>query len=350
MSNVFQELIDMTDKQNAKINKTFPVGDYYKEATESLVAYLDKVGYHVKDLQFSDSYFIFGKGTNSVVSFHIDETPNWLYGIWWKVAGIDNDHPRKGKKLVLEKIKNKELDINGEFFCQYEPEIDKFKPSRSEFVEELIISVFEESNDWSYNYVEKVIDFIYKQPYLAWMHDFEGIDFNREYHTSEEAKEEYDKYFNKKVTRVKRRDELQLEWLKFLRKIFANQLDNVRVMDNGENWSPRFDIYLVLDDFSNEVFDEDDREFGRASCHFYDIPFDVFGLDTSIEEIKNKWKELDSVEYEDDNYFYFHNEVSDWLEITTKEKYEEYRKDGIEMPTLEEFINKVYSTLNVFGG
>ena len=349
LENVFKNIGDMINKQNKKIDGIFPAGEYYKAATENLVAYLDTLGYHVKDLEYSDGYFIFGKGTNSVVSFHIEETPDWRYGIWWEVGGIDYSHPRKSKKELLEKIEKRQGYITGQFFCQYEPEIDKFKPSRSYFVDTMTITIFEAPDEWTFHKEKEIINFIHNEPYLAWMRDYEGVDFNREYHSREEAKEEFDKYFTQKNKDKKNKTHLQLEWIMFLKKVFANQLDKIHVLDNGDCCHPRFELFLVWDDFSNEVFDDEDREDERASCYLENIPFEVFGLDSSKEEIENKDKEMDTVEIDGKEYYHWnYNLFSDWLEIVSANKYAQWEKKGYGLPTLTDFIEKIYPTLNLF--
>lgn len=62
----------------------------------------------VKDIEFSDGYFLMDFGISSVGYFNIEETPDWRYGIW--------------------------LDREGEgyqIFGEHRLLIDKFKPSRT---------------------------------------------------------------------------------------------------------------------------------------------------------------------------------------------------------------------------
>lgn len=350
ITDVFKNIGEMIDKQNKVQDNIVPAGDYYKGATENLVTYLETLNFHVEDLIYSDSYFIFGKGTNSVISFHVKETPDWLYGIWWEVCGIDYKHPRKSKKELIESLKNKEGSLKATFFCQYEPEINKFKPSRSAFCEKMIIPIFSTPDEWTYREAKEIIEFIHKEPYLAWMHDYMDVDFNREYHSREEAEEEFLKYFAKKQVRIQAKKDLSLEWLQFLNEGFANQPDRIRVLDNGECWSPRFELFFVWDDFSDrDVFDEDEEKEGRASCYLPEVPFDYFGINLSEEKIKNKEKEMEEREFDGETFCSWeYNSTSDWLEFVSAEKYATWEKEKMGLPTLSDFIQNILPTLNVF--
>lgn len=346
---VFKNIGEMIDKQNKKQDNVVPAGEFYKGATENLVNYLDSLNFHVVDLNYSDSYFVFGKGTNSVVSFHIKETPDWLYGIWWEAGGIDYSHPRKSKKEFLKKLEEKQGCITGKFFCQYEPEIDKFKPSRSYFCESLNLEIFETPSEWDYREAKEIIEFIHKEPCLAWMRDYQGVDFNREYHSREEAEEEFHKYLAKKQIRIQAKKDLLLEWLQFLNRGFADQPDRIRVLDRGECWSPRFEFFFIWDDFSDrDIFNEDEEKEGRASCYLADVPFDYFGINLSEEKIKNKEKEMEEREFDGETFYGWEYGASEWMEFVSAEKYAAWEKEKMELPTLSEFIEKIFPTLNIF--
>ena len=67
---------------------------------------------------------------DSVVKFHIKGIKNWRFGMW-----IDHKLP----------------NFTVQFFTQYEPEIDKFKPSRSIFrvtIARVHIERYMENRDW----------------------------------------------------------------------------------------------------------------------------------------------------------------------------------------------------------
>lgn len=128
------------------------------------------------DIEYSDGYFFFATGSNTVIQFHIPECPGWLFGIWWNCKG-DN--------------------IKGQLFAQYEANIDKFKPSASPLCQEIQVLWNETSGTSSTITAYEaawMIQYIIKEPYLAFCRDYYFWDYNREYHTREEAKAAFDQW------------------------------------------------------------------------------------------------------------------------------------------------------------
>ena len=121
--NFYKEAVEKEDSNG--------FAEVFKQATEMLFEQLPKaiswkkdVVFTVEDVEYSDGYFIIGRGTNSVVQFRIKETPGWLYGIWWS--------PVKDEKLSTEEKKVYLTDkLHCDIFAQFEETIDKFKPSAS---------------------------------------------------------------------------------------------------------------------------------------------------------------------------------------------------------------------------
>lgn len=136
----------------------------------------DEYGYHFEDIEYLSEYFMVGTGTNSIVHFHIKECPGWLFGIWWTVP-VEKD--------------DAEVEFFGEFFTQYEESIDKFKPYASIYCAELFINL-EDENGYLFN-AKRIIDFIHKEPALAFCRDRYALDYNYEYYTREQAQEILDK-------------------------------------------------------------------------------------------------------------------------------------------------------------
>lgn len=136
----------------------------------------NEYGYHAEDIEYLSEYFMVGTGTNSIVHFHIKECPGWLFGIWWTVPTEKDDA---------------ETEFDGEFFTQYEESIDKFKPYASIYSAELFINL-KDKNGYLFN-VKRIMDFIHKEPALAFCRDRYALDYNYEYYTREKAQEIFDK-------------------------------------------------------------------------------------------------------------------------------------------------------------
>ena len=131
------------------------------------------------DIEYGDGYFIIGTGTNSVVHFHLEETPGWKYGLW--LSEIDQNDPKAQKPVKIE------------FFAQFEAEIDKFKPSASMISEECIVRMGVVKSI-EYTHIKTAIHFIQQHPALAWYRDIHWVDYNNEYVPESAAKRRYELY------------------------------------------------------------------------------------------------------------------------------------------------------------
>ena len=130
-----------------------PVSEKLLELTHQLFEHLKSQNYTIATEQYGDGYFIFDYGPNTVVHFRLKETPGWLYGVWWRV------------NVNKEGI----ISIVGEFFAQYEEEIDKFKPSASYYgCDMLSLVAADGSICLDEGEVVSIIDFIRNHPYRAW--------------------------------------------------------------------------------------------------------------------------------------------------------------------------------------
>ena len=186
---------------------------------KSLAAKGIKVDFY--DLQFDDGYFIFYKGESGVAQFKIKQAPGWLFGLWWndKVSDTHNQ---------------------GELFAQYEEIIDKFKPTRSAFCSSCIGTTEKVPYDEGTLYTE-MVEFIIKEPYLAFYRDYTGEDYNYKYITRKEAKKAYIKWQNEAAQEQKNKDKLNHKVYSLLRR----NIKNFKLIDNGEDCFPRYMLYLL---------------------------------------------------------------------------------------------------------
>ena len=169
MSNPFEPIIDMYNKQ-VKDQDAKGTAEKFSTAAQKIFKRLGKYGFTVEDIEFLDGYFIFGMG-NSVVHFHIKETPEWLYGIWFE--------------------EEDETHVKAEWFCQFESLIDKFKPRASTITGEVSISLESLIVPWLCDFKE-TIEYIKNHPALAWYRDNYYINFNTFYISEEDAQKEYE--------------------------------------------------------------------------------------------------------------------------------------------------------------
>lgn len=204
---------------------------------------------HFSDIQYLDGYYIFGYGTNSVVHFHVDECPGWKFGIWWNKREGDNDA------------------FTGEFFAQLEEEIDKFKPSRSEISANIQVNLSQTAMCHAYGAAEQ-IRFIRDEPYLAFCRDYNGWNYNTEYHSREEAEAEYRKYREYRENKVKYTSMMDEKILQYVTDHVLPAFRNAEIVDRGSSWSPRYEAVAPFSDNTDLVgepglydwFDKEDEE------------------------------------------------------------------------------------------
>ena len=239
---------------------------------------------HFEDIKFLDGYFIFGRGSNSVIHFRVKECPGWLFAIWWKTGAKDGD-----KKDV----------IAGDFFTQYEETIDKFKPSRSEMCVEITSHLNVKKPYCCCDEAAKIINFIKHEPHLAFCRDYCGWDYNTEYHSREEAKEKYDKYKMREKNKAKYTKIFNERTLSFVRNKILPNFEGAEIYDNGDNISPRYQVIAPYQKHKHIVdkpgvyalFDEQD-EYEKA-------------LSNELDQIENK-----CCDYADDNDFLWFSPIS----------------------------------------
>ena len=127
-----------------------------RKIANSVFNVLRKEGLIPVDVQFSNGYFVFEYGEDSVVHFHIEGVKNWKFGMW-----IDTS-----------------IDNAVQVFAQNEMWIDKFKPSRSIFSENIskkaLKRVAQNKGDAKYNYimVVEMIRHIKNNPHIATIQDY----------------------------------------------------------------------------------------------------------------------------------------------------------------------------------
>ena len=197
---------------------------------------------------------------NFFFDFHIKQCKGWLFGI----------RPKK----------TKENNVKVTFFCQYEQEINKFKPSHSEYICEIEPSSSNDSG-WDFMFGEgemlKIINFIHKHPIRAWNRDVEGIDYNVEYHTSVGLLWKYIRRQCSFITSNFIKNLLDKIMVRFVEKkifpyLISEGFGNIRLYDNGENVFPRYDISCTFKD-------------GTTMKGYYSL----FGDDESGFSVEKQW-------------------------------------------------------------
>jgi hypothetical protein len=235
-NNPFNSIVELYTES---VNKADAAGlaEVYKQATDIVFNALKEtpaLDITITDVEYLDGYFIFGHGTNSVVHFHIKETPGWKYGIWWS--------PLEKKEGTEEYYTNR---VRCNIFTQYEEEIDKFKPSASMVEEEFIVNLeFPASNlVWSF---ARDLEFIRDEPYLAFYREMHYTDFNKEYVSRAKAKAYFERHYKHKKLEEETKALNNKEMLGTLYKMLKEDIDEGTcfIQDRGDSWSPRYEIII----------------------------------------------------------------------------------------------------------
>lgn len=327
-NNPLETIVDFYEEQVEKANEK-GYSDFYKRFTEFYL--FDFVPSELKDegltftpidLEYGDGYFIFGRGSNSVVSFRVAEAPGWLFGIWYRI-----EESVKEDKTVYS--------FHYEVFAQYEQFIDKFKPSYSTL--ELHDFIYDVTPDYTFKHYSVIFNaanmfiFIIKEPALAFCRDQFNWDYNEEYHTREEAEEKMQKMLQREQLQVDFKKDAEGQLLDYIKQFWHDNNRSVFIYDFGENVSPRYELaFLYSDDCFPSDWELEDRVY---SCHYRGLLKDDNELPLVVDEEKLRqfcvgFDELrDKLELQADALeIYYHSDVSSWFHFESKERYAERKK------------------------
>lgn len=315
MSNPIKDLADLY-AESVKKSDEAGLAEVYKHATDKVFNALKKelkeyrkFDITMEELEYLDGYFIFGMGTNSVVHFHIKETPGWKYGIWWSpIAAKDSTE----ENPIYETNK-----LRCHIFTQYEEEINKFKPSASTIADKFDVYLDDASTDFAWEFAQD-IKFIHDEPYLAFYRDMHYSDFNKEYVSRAKAKASFERHFKQKKLEEETIALNNKDLLKTVYTILKDDIDagTCFVYDRGDNWSPRYEIVMVnpfdIEDGCYELFDIlEDANAAEARKLW----------DETVRDCKKRAKKTHS-------YWYSSSCCHDNIDLVSTEKFSEWFKEA----------------------
>ena len=252
--------MDVVAKGGIILNKRIRKKIMKRKNTQRQNILLDEIKkiFKIDTLLFTDGYFIFRMNPNAVCHFTINETPDWLYGIW---LGENN---------------------NFHIFGEHTDLVDKFKPSRTYLsYENDIDSFIEDLNNIKENpklyFVDSLtgsalVDFkeynsggnVYYYGYQA-VNNFDedthrGIKTKRDKNISQEdfVNKEYEEFHNEKQQRLKDEDFDRKFAFDFFKEIldFDDGITGVGIYDrNRGGWrtSPRYVIRIIIENPHIEI-------------------------------------------------------------------------------------------------
>jgi len=294
--------------------------ELYKKATKLLFKRIKKelnLDLHFEDVQYLDGYFIFGHGTNSVVHFHIKEAPGWKGGIWWSPIATEETKDKKNPTYETDKL---DCDL----FFQYEEEIDKFKPSASTFGGSFDFYFEDGCFDSGFMNAYEDLQFIIKEPYLAFYREMHYANFNHEYVSRESAKRYWNRHWKARAEE-KARDKLNVkamyETVKYIIRPMVEDGDAF-IYDRGSCISPRYEIVI-----KNIKLADGKPLVDKEGC------YGLFGLGDYPDKKNDEklWKKTEKECAKRDKCdFYFDNQFSDSCIIRNTAGYNKWLKEAIQ--------------------
>jgi hypothetical protein len=309
MSNPFESIVELYTESVKKAD-SIGLAEVYKQATEVVFEGLKErfpFSLNITDVEYLDGYFIFGHGTNSVVHFHIEETPGWKYGLWW--SPISNT-----TEAGEEEDENSEYytdRLRGELFAQYEEEIDKFKPSASMVAETFTLYLPAPASNLTWGFAED-IKFIHDEPYLAFYREMHYTDFNREYVSRAKAKAYFERHYKQKRLEEETKALNDKEMLKVVYEMLKDELNegSCFVQDRGDCCSPRYEIIIKnawdIEDGCYRLFDLYEEADATEMKQLWD---------TAIDSCKKRAKKAKC-------HWYWHSCCSDCVALISTNAYD----------------------------
>lgn len=199
---------------------------------------------------------------DGLVNFYIKECKGWLFGLWL---------------LTKEDRETQEV----QYFCQYEQDINKFKPSESNIYKKVIVYTYEDNNnrvDTSIIYMDYImnsIELIHKHPLRAWYENYYGAMCDCQYVSGAKILSCWVQYkFNKAKSGfvVSLCDKLTIKFVKKYICPYIRLCENdefVFIDDYGTSCSPRYEVCV--------------KTTGQTGAYAW------FEDDESSQELENKW-------------------------------------------------------------
>lgn len=229
-----------------------------RDAAEKVFQYIRENKFEPINIQYGNGYFIFDMGEDGVVHFNIKGLFGWKFAMW-----IETDSEK-----LNAKNENGEKYPAIQFFCQHKLNIDKFKPSRSFFLEKFDLEDIESDDSWRFSYIIDILQMIKRHPFISFTMDaYEDKFYNESYIGC---------YLNKRFygTKENIKEWCNDAWVRVWHgsKVwFINKykvVDTVQLVDlNSEEWkvSPRYKMQIHFKKIS-----DDKNEQGKAEIKMLD--------------------------------------------------------------------------------
>ena len=129
-----------------------------RKLAEVFFAKIKELGFEPYDVEYGNGYFIFDRGEDSVIHFRLKGVwKHWKFGMW-----VNTDLSNEDKKNYPV----------ASIFAQYDTQIDKFKPSRSELCIEYkawqVDEEYRKKATYWYCQLEDMLNMMKKHPLICY--------------------------------------------------------------------------------------------------------------------------------------------------------------------------------------
>lgn len=235
-----------------------------REVSEMIFNYIKSIGFKPYNIQYSNGYFIFDKGEDGVIHFSIRGLFGWKFAMW---INTNKD------ELVSEDGKTEYPAL--QFFAQHKDNIDKFKPSRSCFLEEYNLRAVDNPAPYQWYQIKNIVKMIKRHPFISYYYDrceypeFTGRSFVLEY-----FKSKFRVIFRSVKTLYQ--DWVPITWVK-LKLLFCGKnkiVNTIKIIDGNTHGCicyPRWDLDILFNknstnelecEYLNKWFNRRNRNIG----------------------------------------------------------------------------------------
>lgn len=247
-----------------------------RDAAEKIFQCIRDSKFEPINIQYGNGYFIFDMGEDSTVHFNVKGLHGWEFAMW-----VETD---------IDKCK----ELPGiQLFCQHRLNIDKFKPSRSFFLEEFNLNDIEFYDTWISLCIRYMFQMIKRHPFISFTMD--GCDdrfYNKSY---------IGYYLGRKIYQIKggikeRCNDIWVRawhgsklWLINRYKV----VDTAKLIDmnsdDGRKISPRYEIRIHFRQISDNEDEQCNAEIKMLNRWFHKNDYNNMVLDLTRDGIDGSY-------------------------------------------------------------
>lgn len=253
-----------------------------RDTAEKIFQYIRDNKYEPINIQYGNGYFMFDMGEDSVVHFNIKGLHGWEFAMWVET---------NPDKLKIENSKERPAI---QFFCQHRLNIDKFKPSRSFFLEEFSLDDIKSYDTWVSLCIRNMFQMIKRHPFISFTMDGrEDKFYNKSY---------IGYYLDRKIYKIKSniKEWCNNIWIKVWHGSKLWLINRYKVVgtaklidqnsDDGWEVSPRYEIRIHFRQISDNEDEQCDAETKMLNRWFHKNDYNNMGLSLTRDGIESPYR------------------------------------------------------------